>query len=159
MRWISGSRSRPAFGERPKAGENEYSAMAVGFAQAHGSFARSRVARGRKCRLQWEAHGSQGTIVFDQENINELWIHRPGEAGLVRYVTGPDQPDFSVFCPAPGHNFGFNEQMIIKARDILMAIAGAPSNGPDFAQGLEIEHVINAMAKSNGDRMLLAQTI
>lgn len=136
----------------PKAVENEDSALAMlRFASgAHGSFATSRVARGRKCRLQWEIHGSEGTIVFDQENMNELWVHRKGEAGLVRHLTGPDQPDFAAFCPAPGHNFGFNEQKVVEARDLLAAIAGGPNVGPDFAQGLEIEKVIHAMAASNG---------
>jgi predicted dehydrogenase len=141
----------------PKAVENEDSAMALlRFASgAHGSFATSRVARGRKCRLQWEVHGSEGTIFFDQENMNELWIHRVGDAGFVCHRTGPEQPDFAAFCPAPGHNFGFNEQKVIEARDLLLAIAGAPNRGPDFGQGLEIERVIHAMATSNGTRVLL----
>lgn len=136
----------------PKRVENEDSALALlrFTSGAHGSFATSRIARGRKCRLQWEVHGSEGTIVFDQENMNELWIHRAGEAGFVRHLTGPDQPDFSAFCPAPGHNFGFNEQKVIEARDLLAAIAGRSHAGPDFAQGLEIEKVIHAMATSNG---------
>lgn len=148
--------TRPS-SDGPKVVENEDSAMALlRFASgAHGSFATSRVARGRKCRLQWEVHGSHGTIVFDQENMNELWIHRAGEAGFVRHLTGPEQPDFAAFCPAPGHNFGFNEQKIVEARDLLVAIAGAPNKGPDLREGLEIERVIHAMATSNGARVLL----
>lgn len=136
----------------PKPVENEDSALAMlRFASgAQGSFATSRVARGRKCRLQWEVHGSEGTIVFDQENMNELWLHRVGEAGFTRHLTGPDQPDFAAFCPAPGHNFGFNEQKVVEARDLLAAIAGGPNAGPDFAHGLEIEKIIHAMAASNG---------
>lgn len=132
--------------------ENEDSAMAlIKFTSgAQGSFATSRVARGRKCRLQWEVHGSGGTIVFDQENMNELWVHRAGDDGFTRHLSGPAQTDFSAFCPAPGHNFGFNEQKVIEARDLLSAIAGGPACGPDFAQGLEIEKVIHAMAASNG---------
>ena len=132
--------------------ENEDSALAlIRFASgAQGSFATSRVARGRKCRLQWEIHGADGTLVFDQENMNELWLHRAGEAGFTRHLTGPDQPDFAAFCPAPGHNFGFNEQKVIEARDLCAAIAGGPNKGPDFAQGLEIERIIHAMAASNG---------
>lgn len=141
----------------PKAVENEDSALAlIRFASgAQGSFATSRVARGRKCRLQWEVHGSDGTLVFDQENMNELWVHRTGEAGFVRHLTGPDQPDFAAFCPAPGHNFGFNEQKVVEARDLLVAIAGGPNSGPDFAHGLEIEKVIHAMAVSNGRAIIL----
>ncbi|TNM59730.1 Gfo/Idh/MocA family protein [Aliirhizobium smilacinae] len=136
----------------PKPVENEDSALAMlRFGSgAQGSFATSRVARGRKCRLQWEVHGSKGTLVFDQENMNELWAHRAGEAGFTRHLTGPDQADFAAFCPAPGHNFGFNEQKVIEARDLLAAIAGGANVGPDFAHGLEIEKIIHAMAASNG---------
>lgn len=143
--------TRPS-SEGPKPVENEDSALAlIRFASgAQGSFATSRVARGRKCRLQWEVHGSAGTLVFDQEHMNELWLHRAGEAGFTRHLTGPDQPDFAAFCPAPGHNFGFNEQKVIEARDLVSAIAGGPACGPDFAAGLRIERVIHAMATSGG---------
>lgn len=136
----------------PRAVENEDGALAlVRFASgAQGSFATSRVARGRKCRLQWELHGSLGTLVFDQENMNELWICRAGEAGFTRILTGPEQPDFAAFCPAAGHNFGFNEQKVIEARDLLRAIAGGPPCGPGFADALKIERVIHAMATSGG---------
>ncbi len=146
-----------AVAERPspegmKAVENEDAALALlRFASgAQGSFATSRVARGRKCRLQWEVHGTEGTLVFDQENMNELWLHRAGDAGFTRHLTGPDQPDFAAFCPAPGHNFGFNEQKVIEARDLLSTIAGGPAAGPDFAAGLAIERIIHAMAASGG---------
>lgn len=143
--------SRPS-PDGPKRVENEDSAMAmVRFASgAQGSFATSRVARGRKCRLQWEVHGSEGTITFDQENMNELWVYQTGTDGFVRHLTGPDQPDFAAFCPAPGHNFGFNEQKVVEARDLLAAIAGQPNVGPDFAAGLKIETIIHAMAASKG---------
>ncbi len=136
----------------PKPVENEDSALAlIRFASgALGSFATSRVARGRKCHLQWELHGTDGTIVFDQENMNELLVHRKGEAGFVRHLTGPEQPDFAQFCPAAGHNFGFNEQKVVEARDFVSAIAGGPKAAPDFAEGLVIERIIHAMAASNG---------
>ncbi len=136
----------------PRRVENEDSAMALlrFVSGAQGTFATSRVARGRKCRLQWEIHGTEGTIVFDQENMNELWVHRSGEAGFQRHLSGPEQPDFAAFCPAPGHNFGFNEQKVIEARDLLAAIDGGPNVGPDFAAGLEIERIIHAFAASNG---------
>ncbi len=146
---VVGERISP---DGPKAVENEDSAMAMlKFASgSFGSLASSRVAHGRKCRLQWEVHGSKGTIVFDQENMNELWVHHMGEAGFVRHLSGPEQPDFAAFCPAPGHNFGFNEQKTIEARNLLSAISGGPAATPDFAHGLEIEQIIHAIAESNG---------
>lgn len=145
--------------EGPRAVENEDSALAlIRFASgAQGSFATSRVARGRKCRLCWEVHGSDGSITFDQENMNALWVHRAGEAGFTRHLTGPEQPDYAAFCPAPGHNFGFNEQKVIESRDLLRAIAGGAPARPDFAQGLGIERIIHAMAASNGRAVQIAE--
>lgn len=136
----------------PKAVENEDNALALlRFANgAQGSFATSRAAWGRKCRLQWELHGSEGSLVFDQEHMNELHHFRKGEAGFTRHLSGPDQPDFAAFCPAPGHNTGFNEMKVIEARDLCRAIAGGPPCGPDFAEGLKIERIIHAMAASGG---------
>ena len=136
----------------PQRVENDDSALAlIRFASgAQGSFATSRAAWGRKCRLQWELHGSEGSLVFDQENMNELWHYRKGEAGFTRHLSGPEQPDFGAFCPAPGHNFGFNEMKVIEARDLCRAIAGGAPCGPDFAEGLKIERIIHAMAASQG---------
>jgi predicted dehydrogenase len=136
----------------PRPVENEDSALALlRFASgAHGSFATSRVARGRKGRLQWEVHGTEGTIHFDQECMNELWVHREGEAGFSRQLSGPGDPDYAAFCPAPGHQLGFNEQKVIEARDLLSGICGGGGAGPDFAEGLVIERIIHAMATSHG---------
>lgn len=137
----------------PKVVENEDSALAMlkFTSGALGTFGTSRVARGRKCRLQWEVHGTRGTLVFDQEHMNELWVCRDGDEGLTRILTGPDQPDFGAFCPAPGHNFGFNEMKVIEARNLVSAISGGPACGPDFASGLVIERIIFAIVESNGD--------
>ncbi|MFB2594970.1 Gfo/Idh/MocA family protein [Paracoccus sp. p4-l81] len=144
--------TRPApEGARPV--ENEDSALAmIRFASgAIGSFATSRVAHGRKCRLQWEVHGDRGTLVFDQERMNELWLFTPedkGREGFKRLLTGPAQPGFAAFCPAPGHNFGFNEMKVIEAHQLMTAIAGGGPCGPDFAEGLVIERIIHGMARS-----------
>ncbi|MDI9349655.1 MAG: Gfo/Idh/MocA family oxidoreductase [Candidatus Symbiobacter sp.] len=142
-------------GAKPVENEDSVVALIEFSSGAQGSFASSRVALGRKCRLQWEVQGSEGTIIFDQENMNEFWLHRRGEAGFTRHLSGPEQPDFAAFCPAPGHNFGFNEQKIIEARDFLSAIAGGAETGPNFAQGLVIERIIHAMARSEGRPIML----
>lgn len=140
------------FEDGSKAVENEDSALAlVRFASgAHGSLAASRVARGRKLRLQWEVHGTDGTVYFDQERMNELWVHRAGEEGFCCRLTGPDDPDYTAFCPSQGHQLGFNEQKVIEARDLLREIAGGAKSGSSFAEGLVIERIIHAMAASNG---------
>lgn len=144
--------------ERPHQGgtapvENEDQAQALlRFASgASGEFSCSRVARGYRCRLAWEVQGTEGTLRFDQERMNELWLYQPGEAqadGFRRILTGPAQPGFAAFCPAGGHNFGFNEQKVVEAQMLREAIETGTPAWPDFTAGLAIEHVIHGMARS-----------
>ncbi len=133
--------------------ENEDQAQAlVRFVSgASGEFSCSRVARGYRCRLAWEVQGTEGTLRFDQENMNELWLYQPSKPetdGFRRILTGPAQPGYAAFCPAPGHNFGFNEQKVVEAEVMRQAIAGVAPSWPDFTAGLGIERIIHGMAQS-----------
>ena len=38
----------------------------------HGHIGASQVTWGYKCGLRWEVHGTNGTIIFEQERLNEL---------------------------------------------------------------------------------------
>lgn len=133
--------------------ENEDQAQAlIRFASgASGEFSCSRVARGYRCRLAWEVQGTDGTLRFDQERMNELWLYQPDQPetdGFRRILTGPSQPGYAAFCPAPGHNFGFNEQKVVECGQLIDAIAGGAPAWPDFTAGLGIERIIHAMAQS-----------
>ena len=43
-----------------------------------GHIGASRVTWGRKCGLRWEIHGTEGTILYDQERLNELKLFYKG---------------------------------------------------------------------------------
>ncbi|MDQ7080393.1 MAG: Gfo/Idh/MocA family oxidoreductase [Paracoccaceae bacterium] len=143
--------------------ENEDIATAlVRFANgAHGSLSTSRSAWGRKNRLAWEVHGTRGMICFDQERMNELrlFIQEGPEAeqGFRTILTGPAHQPFGAFCPAPGHQLGFNDLKVIEAAEFLRAIASDRPAHPDFAKALEYERVIHAVAEAarNGQRVHL----
>lgn len=144
--------------------ENEDAAGALlRFANGvQGSMVISRAAWGRKSRLGFEVHGSEGMIVFDQERMNELQLYQNqgpvAEQGFKTILTGPAHPPYGRFCPAPGHQLGFNDLKTIECADLLRAIAGIAPCSPDFTQGLEIERVIHAMAESaraDGMRVVL----
>ncbi len=134
--------------------ENEDVATAlVRFANgAHGSLSTSRSAWGRKNRLAWEVHGTRGMICFDQERMNELRLFmREGpeaEQGFRTILTGPAHEPFGAFCPAPGHQLGFNDLKVIEAAEFLHAIASDRPAHPDFAKALEYERVIHAVAEA-----------
>jgi len=145
--------TRPlADGSGRAAVENEDTASAIlrFVSGAQGSVAASRSAWGRKSRLDWEVHGTEGMIVFAQERMNELQIYQNrgprAEQGFRTILTGPEHPPYGAFCPAPGHQLGINDLKVIEAAELIGAIAGGPPAWPDFGAGLGIERIIHAIA-------------
>ncbi|MDO8985815.1 Gfo/Idh/MocA family protein [Cypionkella sp.] len=121
-------------------------------AMGHLSF--SRVALGRKMGYAYEITGTNGAIRFDQEDQNALWLYRaddaPGQRGFRKILTGPDHPDYLEFCQGAGHGTGYQDQIIIEARDFLRAIETNQSIWPSFADGMEVNRVIEAAHASAG---------
>jgi predicted dehydrogenase len=117
-----------------------------------GSLVASRVAHGRKNLLRIEVHGTNGMIAFDQERLNELELYTadgpPETRGFRRILSGPEQPPYGAFCPAPGHQLGFNDLKVIEAAHFLRCIAGREQPFVGFEDGLLIERAIHGMAAS-----------
>ncbi len=120
-------------------------------AMGHLSF--SRVAHGRKMGYAYEITGTTGAIRFDQEDQNALWLYRasdpPAERGFRKILMGPDHPDYLPFCQGPGHGTGYQDQIIIEARDFLQAIETGKPVWPTFADGMEVMRVIDAAHQSH----------
>lgn len=129
---------------------------------ATGVLAASRAAWGRKNHLAWEVHGTAGMLAFDQERVNELLLYEAtgsvARRGFRVIQSGPLHPPYARFCPAPGHQLGFNDLKTIEAHQLLRAIAGAESGAISFADGLAVERVVHAIAASAeaGRRITLA---
>jgi predicted dehydrogenase len=112
----------------------------------------SRIATGRKMGYAYEVHGTKGAIRFDQEDQNAIYLYQmqgpEAQRGFKKILTGPAHPDYLAFCQGPGHGTGYQDQIIIEARDFLTAIhTGAPV-WPTFADGLAVWQVIDAAARS-----------
>ena len=148
-------KTRPlADGSGRGAVENEDAASALlTFASGvKGVMSASRSAWGRKSRLGFEVHGTEGMVVFDQERMNEVMLFRNrGEKatqGFVTILTAPEHPPYGAFCPAPGHQLGFNDLKVIELAGFLRAIRDDTRPELDFEAGLEIEKAIHAVALS-----------
>jgi predicted dehydrogenase len=119
---------------------------------ASGVMALNRSAWGRKGRIALQVFGSQGSIAYDQERMNEFQLYRaddpPAEQGFRTVLAAPVHPPYGRFIPAPGHGLGFNELKLIECHELLRAIRGEPAQIVDFARGLEIERAVHAMARS-----------
>ncbi len=119
---------------------------------ATGSLEANWVATGRKMQLDFEIYGSRGAITFTQERFNELGVYttddRTGLRGFRTVLAGPEHEPYGAFCVAPGHQIGFNDLKAIEARDFLLAVAGGPRVGPDFAEGYEVQRLVDLAYRS-----------
>ncbi|WP_170365669.1 Gfo/Idh/MocA family protein [Ruegeria arenilitoris] len=116
----------------------------------------SRIATGRKMGYAYEISGTKGAIRFDQEDQNALWLYRregpEAQRGFTKILTGPEHPDYEPFCQGPGHGTGYQDQIIIEAKDFLTAIHSGRSNWPTFRDGHEVNRVLAAALASADSR-------
>lgn len=116
----------------------------------------SRVATGRKMGYAYDIHGTKGAIRFDQEDQNALWLYKTdgpaSRQGFTKILTGPEHPDYKAFCLGPGHGTGYQDQIIIEARDFLAAIAEGKPRWPTFEDGHIVSQVIEAAWVSQSSR-------
>ncbi len=121
---------------------------------ALGTISASWVTPGRKMQLEFELVGTRGSIAFSQERFNELKLHVVGEGrqGFKTLVSGPDTPPYGNFCPAPGHQLGFNDLKTIEVAHLIDMIAKGKPATPDFEEAYEIQHVVSAALRSSETR-------
>jgi predicted dehydrogenase len=119
---------------------------------ALGSFEATRFASGRKNAIRLEINGSDGSLAFDFESMNELRFHDHTEdtetAGFRRIlVTEPTHPYVQAWWP-PGHGLGYEHTFIHEMVDLVSAIGEGRSPVPSFADGLQVQQVLAAVEKS-----------
>jgi len=117
---------------------------------AVGTFEATRFATGRKNGLGLEVNGSEGSIAFDLERLNELELYEAAgaEQGFRRVlVTESDHPWVGSWWP-PGHVLGWEHTFVHQARDLLTAIGDATDPAPSFADGLQVQRVLEAVLAS-----------
>ena len=121
-----------------------------------GTIFSSRVATGRKMGYAYQIDGTRGAIRFDGEDQNALWLYTTDvperERGFRKVLTGPEHPDYLQFCQGPGHGTGYQDQIIIEAKDFLTAIETGKAVWPTFQEGLEVNRVIAAAHASHAAR-------
>ena len=115
----------------------------------------TRLALGRRNAFQWEINGSQGSLAFDMERLNELQVFR-ADGDRARgfktvLVTEADHP-FSEFWWPPGHIIGWGDTFVHEIYHLLRAIAEdgeiAPY-GATFEDGYRAAEVCDAIVRSS----------
>jgi predicted dehydrogenase len=124
----------------------------IGTGAALGSFEVTRFAAGRKNALRIELNGELGSLAFDLERLNELEFHdhagSPLTAGFTKILaTEPAHPYLSRWWP-PGHVLGWDVTFTHEIADLVTAIADGTDPQPSFADGLQVQRVLQAVQES-----------
>lgn len=119
------------------------------------SFEATRMAAGRKNAMRLEVNGSSGSVAFDFESMNELWFHDhelpSQDSGFRRIlVTEPEHHRLENWWPA-GHGLGYDHTFVHELQEFLDAVADERNPSPSFAEGLQIQRVVEAVQRSSDD--------
>lgn len=119
---------------------------------AIGTFEATRLATGRKNYQRFEINGSQGSLVFNLERMNELQFYSLDDAPHCQgfrtiLVTERVHPYVSAWWP-PGHGLGYEHTFTHAVADLLNAVAEDRMPQPDFAEGVKVQAVLEAVEES-----------
>lgn len=119
---------------------------------AYGTIEVTRNAWGHHNELGFEIHGTRGSIAFDYQRLNELRVafaDDPADAfGYRTIYSGPNQPFGDKLWPVAGMGQGYIDVKSIEWYNFLKAIAEGKPASPNFADGVQIERIADAILKS-----------
>ena len=124
----------------------------------HGVATVSQISAGRKTRLWWEVDGSEGSVAWNSEEPNTLWIGRRQEPNQ-EIIKDPSllSPAARGYAAYPGgHAEGYPDTFVQLFKDFYAYIAAgdlsAPRSFPTFETGHEELILCDAIAASARDR-------
>jgi len=152
-----GGPGAPAGGGRGEVTVDDAAAFLARFGGgAQGVFEATRFATGRKNAIRIEVNGSHGSLAFDFEDMNLLHFYDARDdaaiAGFRRIlVTEADHPYVHAWWP-PGHLLGYEHGFTHQVVDLVNAIAAGEDPAPSFADGLQVQRVLEAVEQSSDKR-------
>jgi predicted dehydrogenase len=126
----------------------EFTSGAVGTIEA------TRLALGRRNAFQWEINGTEVSLAFDMERLNELQVFR-ADGDRARgfktvLVSETDHPFWEHWWP-PGHIVGWGETFVHELHHVLQAIGNDSEIAPygaTFEDGYRAAEVCDAIVRS-----------
>ena len=139
---------------------DDASIMSVEFDNgAVGSFECTRYASGRKNRNYFEINGSEGSLVFDLEKMNELEYFSSNdpaqEQGFRKIIVTEPDHDYAKNWWPPGHIIGYEHTFVHSAADFINSIIANKSITPNFQDGVNCMRVLDAgnLSANTGQRV------
>src|SRR5687768_3318400 len=123
---------------------------------ALGSIEASRMAPGRRNFNRFEINGSEGSLAFDLERLNELEVFfnedARAEQGFRRILaTEPEHPYVKAWWP-PGHILGYEHTFTHTVFDLLQAMDKKKLPTPNFEDGVRNQAVLDAIERAAAGR-------
>ncbi|MFT3876036.1 MAG: Gfo/Idh/MocA family oxidoreductase [Propioniciclava sp.] len=115
------------------------------------SFEASRVAVGPRAEYVVEVYGSEGSLRWNFEFMNdlELCLGRGNEfPGYTRVMAGANFPHFSRFQPSPGTSMGYDDMKTIEAAQFIESVLTGRQIAPSVADCWSAAEVNEAALRS-----------
>jgi predicted dehydrogenase len=120
---------------------------------AVGSIEATRNAWGRNNFITVEVHGTEGSIFFNYERLNELQVcfakDPDDRRGFKTIYTGPAHFHGEVTWNIPGMNIGYGELKTIEAYEFMKSVVEQKQPTTTFAEGYKVDKVCSAVLKSS----------
>lgn len=147
---IEGGEKKPVENEDYAAAMIRFADNAVG-AGAIGTIEASRVAVGPRASYNFEIYGTEGSIKWDFERMNEIdiAIGRKGDhLGYQRVMANPNMGDFGNFLPGAGTSMGYDDLKVVECRKFLEAYFGGPAKNSNIHDAVAAARVVSAIEDS-----------
>jgi len=148
-------KAAPAETEEVAITTDDYGSVLLHFENdARGVMTVSQVSAGRKARLWFEIDGTEGSLAFDSESPNQLWIGRRQRAcELLPKDPSLQTPESRGYAAYPGgHPEGYPDTFVQLFKEVYGYIATgnlrAPRSFPTFETGHEELMLCEAIAES-----------
>jgi predicted dehydrogenase len=122
---------------------------------AVGTLEATRLALGRRNAFQWEINGTNGSLAFDMERLNELQVFKTGDPRTRGFTTvlvsEASHPFWEHWWP-PGHIVGWGDTFVHELHHFLTAIADGSNvapHGATFEDGYRAAEVCDAIVRSS----------
>jgi predicted dehydrogenase len=115
------------------------------------TFEATRFAAGHKEGLRVEVNGDRGSLVWELDHLNELsFFDATEERALQGFRRVEVNEQEHPYIPAWWftHALGYENTFTHQARDLLEAIAAGEDPLPSFADGLQVQQVLDAVLRS-----------
>lgn len=147
-------RSAPGTGELKPVENEDYAALLMRFDNgAIGIMDSSRIMRGPRAEYALEVYGTNGSLRWDFQRLNELEVclDSSNAYGYTTVYMSPGHGEFHRFQPGGGTGMGFDDLKTIEAARFLESVVTGKQVAPSVADGLVAAQIVEAAEASIED--------